>query len=198
MSIQVYTYTVFLSYALADREAANRAKLTLQEAGFDVTDPVDIRRASEWDDTLRTAVAEADAMVVVVDPAVSLAANIAVEMGAGLAWHKPIYVLRTSMHDGVLPQYFAKLPTFSMSRVDDLALQLMSQLKPLSDEDCQGLRDAYLALGKSVDQLLLKQAWIDELAQRFTEITARKASAEQLIQELVRMRKAGVLPRLHR
>jgi hypothetical protein len=199
MSTVVFTYDVFLSYSLADKESAKNVKLSLHEAGLDIIDHEDIiSRGDDLQDTLWKSLAESDAVVVVVNPAGPIASNIGVEVGAALAWHKPIYVIQTDIRGTGLPLYLSGFPIYPITRIDDLAFKLKSDLKPLSDEDRNNLAKAYSQLGIPVDKLLQNPYEIERLATLFKQDSGRQASGERLMQELVRMRKSGLLSPRHR
>src|SRR3990167_2333250 len=112
MSVQTTTYDVFLSYSLVEKPAAELVERALQEAGLDVFDPARIDPASEIHDTLWRALAESAAFVVVVPRERDPASNTAVELGAAMAWHKPIYVVHSERGPVTIPGYLSEYPAY--------------------------------------------------------------------------------------
>lgn len=193
MSVQTTTYDVFMSYSLTEAQQARLIQRALAEAGFDVFTSEKLEPGSLVSDALWQALAESAAMVVVVDPRHVAGSNIAVEVGAAMAWHKPIYVVQTEAGSIGPSDYLRDFPTFPISRLEDVVESVKRSFAGLSEEEREVLRSIYAKLGVTVDRLLGQPASIDALAREFHAKCKRKVSGERLVQELVRLRKAGRL-----
>jgi nucleoside 2-deoxyribosyltransferase len=193
-------FTVFLSHSVADREQADRVMRGLADAGLEVVDPRAIVTGASWKDDVWDALTKSDALVVLADARREPSADVAVELGAAMAWHKPIFVVRTDGDPAApLPAaYFAGLPTFPSSRLADVVSSIRLQAAPLSEADRTNLRVAYAELAVPSDQYLTNPELVDELATRFTARSAKRVAGERLVQELMRMQKSGTLPKLHK
>ncbi len=148
---------------------------------------------------------ESDAIVVILDPSRPLPSNTGVEIGAAMARHKPLYVVyaRTTPsyatlepNEPAIPQFMRHIPSYSIANVDDLVHSIKRGLKSLSDEERTILASVYSDLKVPSDQLLQEPAAIDELALEFKKRSNRVIPGERLVQELIRLRKSGKLPRL--
>jgi hypothetical protein len=198
MSVQTTTYDVFLCYSLTEAETAELVERSLTQAGLDVFDPRNLEAGSRIDDVLWHAVAKSATLVVIVDPQVAPNANVALELGAAMAWHKPIYVVHADGGTAKLPSYLREFPAYPVSRLGDIAQSVKRGLTTLSDEERSILSSVYTELGIPVDKLLAKPAHVDALGRAFNSRCRKGASGERLVQELLRLRKAGQLPRLGR
>jgi hypothetical protein len=196
MSTQVATYDVFLSYSLPDARTAELVERALEEGGLDVFNVVKVEPGEGLQDLVWRALAESAALVVVVSSQDNLASSVVVEVGAFLAWHKPIYIIHAAKGGTKLPSYLAKFQAYPISRVDDVVQSVKRDLQPLSDQDRAVLSDIYVTLGIPTDKLLGQAASIEELAREFESKSGRRVAGERLVQELVRMRKYANLPRL--
>lgn len=195
MSTQIATYDVFLSCSLADWQTAELVERTLAEAGFGVSNPK-VDPGANQQDVLRKALAESDAIVVIINPQHPLPANVGVELGAAMAWDKPGYVIHTETSSISPPAFLAHFPVYPVSRIDDMVQAIRNGLQPFSDEDRSVLSSVYAQLGIPIDKLLGKPALIEKLAGAFSKQSDKRVSGERLVQELVRLRKSGKLERL--
>ena len=199
MSVQTTIYDVFLSYSLAEAEHAELVERTLMHAGLDVFNPAKLEPGSQIRDILWRALAESAALVLIVDPVRAPGSNVGVELGAAMAWHKPIYVVHANGGSTVkLPSYLREFPVYPMSRVEDIALSVKRGLTALSEEERALLASVYIDLGIPLDKLLVEPTHVDALGQAFNRRCPRHVTGERLVQELVRLRKGGQLARLPR
>ena len=196
MSVQTTIYDVFLSYSLMEAETAQLVERTLTQAGLDVFNPAKLEPGSHIRDLLWRALAESAALVVIVDPLRAPGSNVGVELGAAMAWHKPIYVVDANGGTLKLPSYLREFPVYPISRIDDVAQSVKRGLVTLSEEEQSLLMSVYADLGISVDRLLTDPAHVDAFGQEFNRLCQRQVAGERLVQELLRLRKAGQLPRL--
>ena len=196
MSVQTTIYDVFLSYSLMEAETAQLVERTLTQAGLDVFNPAKLEPGSHIRDLLWRALAESAALVVIVDPLRAPGSNVGVELGAAMAWHKPIYVVDANGGITKLPSYLREFPVYPISRIDDVAQSVKRGLVTLSEEEQSLLMSVYADLGISVDRLLTDPAHVDAFGQQFNRLCQRQVAGERLVQALLRLRKAGQLPRL--
>lgn len=195
MSTAVSDYVVFLSSSVTEGQTASLVERALTEAGLGVVSAPKLVQAGEnIQNRLWKAIAESDAVVVVIDPSRPLPSSTGVEVGAAMAWHKPIYVLLTEAGNAKLPANLGE--SYPVARIDDLVQSLRRALKPLAREDQEVLAAVYSELGIPADRLLHQPAAIDELARGFQAHAGRQVAGERLVQELLRLRKSGRLPRV--
>ena len=198
MSTQVAatTYDVFLSYPLTEEALAERVARAVQKAGLDVFWHDRLESGESFQDAVWHALAESAALIAIVPSEGPLASSVAIEVGAFKAWRKPIYVIQAAKGSIRLPAYLADCPVYPLSRVDDVVESIQRGLTSLSEDDRGVLAVIYRELGMPADQLLANPAAIEGLAKEFHAKSGRWVSGERLIQELLRLRKIGSLPRL--
>lgn len=198
MSVQTTIYDVFLSYSLTEADEARLIQRALTEAGFDVFNPAEAgpEGGEAATDALWQALAESAALVVLLHPQREPSAAVLVELGAAMAWDKPVYVVQIGPGTAKPPTYLASYPLYPLSRIDDVAGAVKRSLRTLDDEDRAVLCDVYLDLGVPTDQLLRNPSSLDRLADEFNRRANENLPGERLVQELIRLRKTGGLPRL--
>jgi hypothetical protein len=189
-------YSVFFSYSAADREAAGIIERALAGAGLDVFDPASVDLGQSVADAIWQALALSDAVVVLMPPDGSPTPNTAAELGAALAWRKPIYVVSKDNGRVRAPSFLRGHVIYPASRIEDVARAIKEGPKPLSEDEIEALKTAYLELNTPTDRLIQDPALLDLLAQRFNSKTRSKVPGERLIYEMIRLRKQGRWPRL--
>jgi hypothetical protein len=197
MKQQQTTYDVFLSSSLAHAKTAEMVARALREAGLDVFVPGEVAPGGKLRDALWQALAESSAFVAVIGPEQIPPANLMVELGAAMAWYKPIYVVHTATESIQLPDYLADSPAYPVSRIDDV-VQSIRQAELLSAQDLQLLCEVYAKAGTPTDRLLRQPASLEELAAKFEAASGKRVPGERLVHALIRLRKGGALPRLNR
>ncbi len=198
MTDKAKTYDVFLSFSLADAGVADLAAQALTKAGLDVFRSDAVQPGSKLSDAVWQALAESAAVVMIIDPDEPPAATPAVELGAAMAWHKPVFALRSKTSTARLPAYLSDFPTYPVSRVDDLVRSIMEQSEALSPDEVATLGRVYEVLATPTDRLLRQPAVVDQLARSFAKASGRHVSGERLMRELIRLRKQGGLPRVRK
>jgi len=183
---------------MPDRRVAELVEQALQEAGLDVFDPARVDPGSSVRDTLWRALAESAALVVVVPRERGPASNTAVELGAAMAWHKPIDVVHPENRRSPIPDYLSEYPAYPVSRVDDIVQSIRRSLRGLSEEQRAVLVETYSELGLPSDKLLGQPADVERLAHLFNARCKTNFPGERLVHELMRLRKRGDLPRLRK
>jgi hypothetical protein len=90
-------YDVFISYAARDAELAAEIANALRANGLDAVTSTDLLGGEDASDTLREALAESRALVVVFPPS-GLTSTMALELGAAWGWNKPISASSRTQH----------------------------------------------------------------------------------------------------
>ena len=75
---------VFISHSAADAHLAERVADTLRKSGFQVWDTSQVLPGDNWGETLRQALEEASAMVILLTPNSAKSPNIMLELGFAL------------------------------------------------------------------------------------------------------------------
>ncbi len=194
MSTQISTYDVFLSYSLTEGQTADLVGRALTEAGLSVVSQLKAPATADEEEPLWQILAESDALVAIIDPQRTLPSAIGVEVGAAMAWHKPVYVVHTEIGNITLPSHLGSIQAYPISRIDDVVQSLKRQLKPLPEEQQFVLRSVYAKLGIPMDKLLGEPVFIEKLARDFNQQCGTNTSGERLAQELVRLQKTDSLP----
>jgi hypothetical protein len=196
MSPNQTTSDAFLSYAVADRSEAMAVSRALAEAGISVFDARSIEVGGNWQDELWEALVTSQVMVAVVSPASLPNDNLLVELGAASAWRKPVMIVWTGPAEVRLPVYLESYRVFPLSRLDDLVQAVRKAPEPLRPEEQRKLIAAWRTLQLPTDELLQQPDAVERLARTFNRGGSRTVSSERLLQELVRLRRRGELPRL--
>lgn len=142
--------------------------------------------------------AESAALVLVIPREGVTSSNTAVELGAAMAWHKPIFVVSSGNGNVKPPACLSEYKVYPVSRIDDVAQSIRQSLRALSEPEAAVLRDVYIKLGIPTDKLLTDPASLDELARTFNSRSKVKFAGERLVRELLRLRKSGQIPSLKR
>jgi len=199
MSEQTPIYDVFLSYSMKERVAVDLVRRALKQAELSVFSIDEVATvADNIKSTLWRALAESAALVVIISPDEALSSGTSVEVGAAMAWHKPIYIVHTEKKNIVLPSYLAEFLVYPISQVGEVVQSIKRGLTTLSQSELSILRDIYVKMAIPTDRLLRDPASIEKLARDFDARCKKKVSGEQLTQELIRLRKTGNLPKLRR
>lgn len=188
---------VFLSFSSRDVSAGYEVRRMLNEAGFEVLAATEVvSRRGNVMNAIRDAMLQSDAYVVVASSAMSDSPWTAFELGAAMAWSKPVYVVATD--DGALPTYLDRLQVFKLSELARLERALRRNAEPLSELERQVLSEIYVSLGVPTDQVFLDPDAAAELTEEFNRRTRARASPDRLLRELMRLRKMGRLPKLRK
>ena len=204
MSVQISAQDVFLSYSITEGRTAELVRLAFSEAGLDVFDTAACESGSHSEDILRQALAKAAAVIVIVDVQRAPASTTMVELGAAIAWRKPIYVVYADTDVVKLPSYLQNYHAYPISRIDDLVRAVkhpQGSLSRLSEEDREVLRSVYVDMGVSVDKLAVNPGLLDQFSADFNARRGSDIPGERLMQELFNLRKRGGksgLPRLRK
>jgi hypothetical protein len=149
-----------------------------------------------WEAELRKAIVESDAFVMIVDPSQPVSPNSTFELGAAIALHKPVFVVQANDKNGTVPGFLQHYTIFPLTEIDHLAESIKEVCEPLSPDERAALIAVYQETGLPSDRLLSDPLAIEELSDRFRETTGRRVLTKHLVSELLRLRKAGELPRI--
>lgn len=188
---------ILLSYSQQDAGVAEVVLRALTDAGFSVFRVSDLPAGQPFPAALRGAVVASQAVVVVLTPRSVHSANVGLEIGAAMAWAKPIYALLDRVPVEGLPLAIATR-TFRIDELDNLVRALSQRSSALSGQERQALKDAYLNIAVPIDRLLSDTDALDRLTAAFNKQANTKLPGERLAQELLRLRKSGEIPRLRR
>jgi hypothetical protein len=169
-----------------------------REAGLAVYAIHEVRSEHRVLDPMRRELAESLAAVIVLTQASLQSQNPPLVMGMALAWKKPIFVLYDGIQPAEIPRYLSQFETRRVSEAAAVARKIARSSSPLDDAARDALISAYSDLGISTDQLLQKPFAVHELYQRFSEFQDVTVTPERLVQELLRLRKQGKLPRVRK
>ncbi|MFW5692578.1 MAG: toll/interleukin-1 receptor domain-containing protein [Thermoguttaceae bacterium] len=195
MATATTTYDVFLSHSSADREVAAEIARRLESAGLrafydECVEPGTDLSAAIWD-----ALAECRALIAVVSIHTTPDAMGMVEIGAAIAWNKPIYPILTGPSSTRLPDALKSYHAYPQNRLDEVIQKIRTDFEPLSDHDREVLTDLYHETDLSADQISQSTKSLRDLTTRFNRKTQKQLSGERLLSELLRLRKKGALPR---
>jgi hypothetical protein len=189
------TPDVFLSYALADRDSATLLASAFTEAGLSVFDIRAMPKGEQWQNEIWDAIVSSQAFVALFSPGTASNSNILVELGAASAWQKPIYIVWAGTPPARLPGYLQQHQVYPLSRLDDVVRSIRRGVQRLSDEERSVLLDVYRSVRVPTDQLLRQPSAVERLTREFNRRSSKRLSGERLLQELIRLRKRGELPR---
>lgn len=186
---------VFVSHGRHDTGLAELLNRALTEQGLSTWLVSSLETGDQWENAIRNTMAECHAVVVLLTPAMLESPWLAVEVGAAIAWDKPIYVL----YDGVMltqiPAFLSQFQALPVSRMSEVVSEISKSRQPLSEKDRASLVRAYQETGLSADQILLQPRAVSDLSSRYRKLSRTAIPGERLVKELLRMRKQGELPR---
>jgi hypothetical protein len=185
-------YDVFVSFQSQDAGVAAEVRDILGSFGLRVFTVLDATTTNRAEDLIWDAIAESQAFVAIV-PEKETSASIAFELGAAKAWNKPIYAVASEPTSTRFPTYLHGIDLFPVSRVDEIAREIIESLRSLSEPEQAILVEEYHRVGIPVDQLLLEPKQLSKLAKQFQVKTNRHVSTEEIARMLLRLRKKGSL-----
>jgi len=192
------TCDVFISHAAADSRLAGEIAESLEAVGLETFHGGTVAPGSDLGEAIWQALAESRALIAIISPDVPPHSMGMVEIGAAAAWNKPVFLLINGPSSTKLPSALASYPVFPLGRLNDVVQEIRSGFEPLSNEDRNILADVYRSLNTPADQLSQSPAALRDLTTTFNRRAQKQFSGEQLLSELIRMRKRGELPRLRK
>ncbi|QDV38104.1 toll/interleukin-1 receptor domain-containing protein [Tautonia plasticadhaerens] len=192
------TYDVFLSASTLDVGVAEVVRRSFESRGLTVFSALEMKAGVRFEDVIRSAMAEARIFVAILTRASMSSANFAVEFGAALAWGKFIYLLNAGISPRDMPAWLSHYRLAPISELDQVIDAILGAIEPLSEEQAVVLGEAYGAVGVASEQLSSRPSSLDQLTQRFNRRAGTSFSPERILQEVIRLRKRGDLPKLSR
>ena len=192
-------HDVFISYSMNNASIAGQVAESLRAAGLQVFDMTQVSPGVDLQETLMGALAESSAMVGIVGSDGLSSPSTAVEIGAAWAWNKPVYVISAEANSKREElALMAGVRVYPLARIDEVIFAIKQALRPLSDKDYESLMAIYRSLRIPTDRFVSQPVSVDKLAKKFSELSGKSISGEKLVQELIRLRKQGRLPKLRK
>src|SRR5579871_1819480 len=186
------TYDVYISYSRQDKKLSLEIGRILQSHGLQVFTDSEMMAGRHIEETLWEAMAECQALVVVI-PEIGPSAWIAFELGAAKAWNKPIYPIAANPASASIPVGLQGIVIYPPSRADEIAEEIKASAKSLTVTEEKLLVEVYHGIGVPVDQLLLRPKQLVMLTKQFERVAKRHVASEELLRNLLRLRKRGAL-----
>lgn len=123
-------------------------------------------------------------------------ASIGIEIGAAMAWQKPLYFIHAGIAAIEMPFDISEWPVYPATRIEDVIHRIRQGVEPLSPRDTKVLMQVYLEFGTPLDRILLDASLQQDFVSKFQDRSSSSVSGERLFYEAIRLRKAGGLPRL--
>ncbi|HWE35593.1 MAG TPA: toll/interleukin-1 receptor domain-containing protein [Isosphaeraceae bacterium] len=197
MSVSTKVHDIFLSASTRDRAVASVVRTAFEEEGLATFSDAEVGRpGARWEEVAREAISESLAFVALLTPASVRSPWLALEYGLARGWNKSIYLLTSEVEAGEVPPFLREYVAHPVARVAEVVEAVKRDARPLSDREAGLLIDSYKDVGVSADRLAVRPASLDALARRFNEQAGSNRPAEQLLQELFRLRKRRKLPGL--
>ena len=196
MSIASKTIDVFLSHGAHDTGIAGVVKRGLADAGLDVFSVHEVKPGKSFLADMRNALAECIGVIIVLTRSTLESSSIAFEIGAAMAWNKPVYVVYDGITTKEIPQYLREFRVCHISKILQIVEEISQSQQLFSDEDRESLMSVYQDFGVPTDQLLRKPLALHDLSKEFNQRTGANFAGEKLVQELIRLRKQGKLPKI--
>ncbi len=197
-TVQETLYDVFLSHGVHDTGIAEivRKRLEASDLGVFAMDHIDA--GIDLDLAVRSALAESSAVILILTRSTVGSPYIAFEVGAAMAWNKPIYVLYDGLANDDIPSYLRQFHVVGLGEAERIVNEIAKAKEPMSDAAKESLINIYEELGIPTDQLLRSPARVRDLSESFRERTESPVESERLLRELLRLRKQGKLPKIGR
>lgn len=199
MSTASAVYDVFISFSSRDSGIADIVARALSEKGLSVFvfEPGDSTPKSS--DPIREAITESSVVVLIVTPTTLRSSWQAIEIGAAMAWEKPVFVILDGVSNQQVPSYLRKFPLYPASKLSELVRAVRRELDSepqFTDEDRELLRRLYVEIGEPADQLAIQPGTMALLTKKFNRTRDQRLAPEKILQELFRLRKRRELPSL--
>jgi hypothetical protein len=191
-------YDVFVSHGVHDRGIAGAVRKAFAEAGLEVFAIDEVKSDETFLKKMRRAVAECHAFVLILTRSTLTSPNIAFEIGMAMAWNKPVYVLFDGIAPSEIPAYLREFHVVPISKLERVVREIRESQQPLGPDELRTLVELYNELAVPTDQLLTKPLALRELADKYNRSAHSSVGGAKLVQELIRLRKQGKLPRVGR
>lgn len=190
------TYDVFLTHDQADAGIAALVTREFELAGCGVFSQQALEPGDDFRKHLLDALLDSTAVVVLLTRSSIRSSFIAIEVGAALAWDRPVFVLYDGVTTEEVPSYLQQFKVIPLSKVREVVDTIKSLRRPMSDEQRDVLCEVYGEMRMPVDQLLFDPRRLRSLADEYRLRASVMVTGERLARELIRLRKQGKLPRI--
>lgn len=124
---------VVVFHAPRDMEIVELLTQELIKAGLAVSCISTLKPDEDFLDQLRVSLVECHAVVILLTRSQMESPNLAVEVGAAMAWNKPIYVLHDGLSVSEIPDYLQRFHIRPLNRISEVVAEIAASRKPLSD-----------------------------------------------------------------
>lgn len=188
-------YDVFLSHHPQDGGLASMVTREIESAGCGVFSLESLPLGSHIQSQVLDALVDSSAVVVLLTRSSVESRGVAFEVGVAMGWDKPIYIIHDGLEMRSIPEFLNQFHLVPLSDLPRVVKQIQSLRKPLSDSQREFLIDAYRQVAVPVDQLLRDSKQRARLSNLFAEQAPEPIASNRLLQELIRLRKKGQLPK---
>ncbi len=191
-------YDVFVCHGTLDVGIADVVRRAFEAEQLEVFAVHEIIPDDSFMAEVRRALAECHAFVLLLTRSTLQSPDVALEIGMATAWNKPVYVLYDGIAKSEIPVYLNEFHVAPISHLDRIVKEIRGNQQPLTQEQLERLLKVYEEFGIPTDKLLTKPVALRELAHKYNRNGRTSIPAEKLIQELIRLRKQGKVPKLRR
>ncbi len=188
-------YDVFLSHHPQDGGLASMVTREIESAGCGVFSLESLPLGSHIQSQVLDALVDSSAVVVLLTRSSVESRGVAFEVGVAMGWDKPVYIIHDGLEMRSIPEFLNQFHLVPLSDLPRVVKQIQSLRKPLSNSQRESLIDAFQKVAVPVDQLLRDSKQRTRLSNLFSEQSAEPISSNRLLQELIRLRKKGQLPK---
>ncbi len=187
---------VFLSTPASSKRESEQVAESLARAGWNVF-RTERDVVGDFRDSVRSAIAEAGAVVFVLDRDSMTSPAMMFELGAAFGWNKSVFPVLVGVHPQTLPSLLRDQPLFDIARLSSLIDAIKAIAEPFTPDEQTRLALLYSKSPYSLDELLQRPGLAAQLVRSFNSGPTRpRASGERVLRELLRLRKLGKLKRL--
>lgn len=190
-------YDVFLSHHAQDVGLVSMVAREMEAAGCGVfsLESTPVKLGGHIQSQVLDALVDSSAVVVLLTRASVESRWIAFEVGVAMAWDKPVFILHDGLDVRSIPEFLNQFHLAPLSDLSRVVKQIQSLRQPLSDSQRESLVEVYREVAIPVDQLLRDQKQRSKLSRLFAEQSPDPVPVNRLLQELIRLRKNGKLPK---
>lgn len=196
MSTATATHDVFMSTTATDRAQADVVQRAIESQGLSVFRADHVAVGDDWPTELREAIGDCPVFLLILSQVSLNSAWSVMELGAAQAWGKAIFVVSAGVTE--VPPFLRPFEIVPISQLSSLVSKIQQSIRPLTDAQLKALLEAYERVGVPSDQLAARPSALDRLTKQFNRKVGAHYSQERLLQDLVRARKRGSLPRISR
>ena len=187
---------MFLSHSLQDKGLATFVRESFVSQGLSVFELSEVTPGTTISKAVREGLVDSLAVVLLITPSSESSGNLAFEAGMAMAWAKPVFVLYDGRKFSDIPDFLGQFKIYRVDQVRDVGSLILQSKESLTPEQKKLLCRLYSESGVPADQLLLEPSILLEMAEQFRAESKQLVSPSRLAHELIRLQKAGLLPKL--